>query len=96
MDPEEQACEVLRRFDLAGQVRLFQRCPLCNGVLRGVSKSKILAQLEPLTRRHYEEYQRCRDCGKVYWRGAHYPRLSCKLERILGGDRASRKTTLFP
>ncbi len=44
----------------------------------------------------YEEYQRCRDCGKVYWRGAHYPRLSCKLERILGGDRASRKTTLFP
>jgi uncharacterized protein with PIN domain len=85
INPEEQAREVLRRFDLAGRVQLLQRCPLCNGALHSVPKADILAQLEPLTQQHYEEFWRCSDCGKIYWRGAHYPRLSRKLERILGG-----------
>jgi len=85
INPEEQARAVLRRFDLAGRVQLLQRCPLCNGALHSVPKAEILAQLEPLTRQHYEEFWRCSDCGKIYWRGAHYPRLSRKLERILGG-----------
>ena len=83
MEPEEQACEVLKRFDLAGQVRLGQRCPCCNGALHSVPKEDILARLEPLTRRHYEEFQQCSACGKIYWRGSHYLRLSSKLERIL-------------
>ena len=82
-DPEEQAREVLRRFDLTGCIQLFQRCPVCNGVLYSVSKTEVLAQLEPLTREHYEEFWRCDACGKIYWRGTHYPRISRKLERIL-------------
>ena len=83
MDPEAQARDVLRRFDLAGRVQLLQRCPLCNGALQSVPKAEILTQLEPLTRQHYEEFWRCADCEKIYWRGAHYPRLSRKLDRIL-------------
>ena len=83
MNPEEQAREVLQRFDLTAQVRLAQRCPLCNGALCSVPKEKILAQLEPLTSRHYEAFQQCSDCGKIYWQGSHYLRLSNKLDRIL-------------
>jgi hypothetical protein len=83
MEPEEQARVVLQRFDLAGQVRLGQRCPLCNGALRSVPKEEVLDRLEPMTRSHYEEFQQCNGCGKIYWRGSHYLRLSSKLERIL-------------
>ena len=84
LSPRRQAREVLGRFDLAGRVQLFQRCPVCNGALHSVPKADILTQLEPLTRQHYEEFWRCPACGKIYWRGAHYPRLGRKLERILG------------
>jgi len=63
VDPEEQAREVLRRFDLAGRIQLFQRCPVCNGALHSVPKADILAQLEPLPRQHYEEFWRCAACG---------------------------------
>lgn len=90
MVPEEQAREVLKRFDLAGQVRLALRCPHCNGALRSVPKEDILARLEPLTRRHYEEFQLCSACGQIYWQGSHFQRLSGKLERILAA--AARST----
>jgi uncharacterized protein with PIN domain len=31
--------------------------------------------LPPGTRRTYQAFSRCRDCGQVYWHGAHGKRL---------------------
>lgn len=69
--PEEQVQEVLRRFDLFRQLNPFQRCIICNGTLQPVAKEDILDLLEPKTRRYYEVFCRCRDCGKIYWEGSH-------------------------
>jgi uncharacterized protein len=41
--------------------------------------------LQPGTRRTYQEFARCPDCGRVYWRGAHNPRL----QRIVAAARAA-------
>lgn len=69
--PEEQVQEVLRRFDLFRRLNPFQRCINCNGTLQPVAKEDILDLLEPKTRRYYEVFCRCRDCGKIYWEGSH-------------------------
>jgi uncharacterized protein with PIN domain len=84
-DPIEQAREVVRRFDLAGDTRPFSRCTACNGRLESVAKKDVVERIPPKTARWLDEYVRCDECGKLYWRGTHFERLEGLVERILGG-----------
>jgi uncharacterized protein with PIN domain len=74
-DPRQQAVEVLRRFNLFGQVRPFQRCLRCNAPLQPVSKQDVLDRLEPLTKQYYNEFHLCPSCNQVYWKGSHFERM---------------------
>ncbi len=82
-DPIEQAREVVRRFDLSSQARPFTRCLACNGPLIRAEKEEVFDRIPPKTARWQDEYFICRDCGKLYWRGTHYPRLRNTIRRIL-------------
>jgi hypothetical protein len=79
-DPNEQTVEVLRRFNLSNQLAPFTRCLHCNQLLQSVSKAEINEQLEPLTRKYYDEFRRCRGCGRIYWRGSHFDKLLHRIE----------------
>jgi len=81
-DPTEQTLEVVRRFDLSSKLKPFIRCIECNALLQQVDKATVLDQLEPLTRIYYDEFRRCTGCGKVFWRGSHYPKLETFLQRL--------------
>ena len=81
--PDQQLRDVLERF--APPLAPWTRCPACNGLLRPVPKSDVEASLQPGTRRTYQEFARCPDCGQVYWRGAHNRRL----ERIVAAAQAA-------
>lgn len=82
--PEEQTLEVIRRLDLRERLAPLTRCLQCNGPLATVSKDQVADQLEPLTRRYYDEFSRCTDCGKIYWAGTHYARLIRLVQRLRG------------
>ncbi len=84
-DPVEQAREVVRRFDLASQVRPFTRCLACGGVLAPVEKEEVRERIPPRVAAWRDEYLLCSRCGKLYWEGTHHPRLRATVERILGG-----------
>jgi uncharacterized protein len=75
--PDQQLRDVLERF--APPLAPWTRCTACNGRLSQVRKAEVERQLLPGTRRTYDEFARCPDCGRVYWRGAHRQRL----ERIV-------------
>ncbi len=72
--PGEQLRDVLGRF--APPLAPWTRCTACNGLLSPVPKPDVEELLLPGTRRSYQEFSRCRDCGRVYWRGAHSRRLA--------------------
>lgn len=74
--PSEQVREVIRRFQLEGSMAPFSRCLACNGLLEDVPKAEVEAQLQPMTRQLYDEFRRCRECRRPYWRGAHHARLA--------------------
>ena len=71
--PDQQLRDVLDRF--APELAPWTRCAACNGLLAAVPKSEVERELQSGTRRSYQEFARCPDCGQVYWRGAHNPRL---------------------
>ncbi|CDO28333.1 Mut7-C RNAse domain-containing protein [Mycolicibacterium porcinum] len=81
--PEEQALEVLRRLDLRRQANPFTRCVRCNGRLAAVPKEVVMDRLEPMTRRYYDEFSRCPDCGQIYWAGAHFVKLRGLVDSLL-------------
>ncbi|OFB37084.1 hypothetical protein BA059_20925 [Mycolicibacterium sp. (ex Dasyatis americana)] len=81
--PEEQTLEVLRRLDLRRRVAPFSRCVRCNGRLAAVTKEAVMERLEPLTRRYYNEFSRCPDCGQIYWAGTHFAKLRSLVDRLI-------------
>jgi uncharacterized protein len=80
--PDEQFADVLNRFD--PPLAPWTRCPACNGELAPVTKAEVEADLQPGTRRSYQEFSRCSSCGRVYWRGAHGARLEAIVAGALG------------
>ncbi len=74
-NPRRQLSEVLRRFDLLGSMKPFQRCLRCNELLRPVSKEAVEGRLPPRTQRYYNEFSVCTGCSQVYWKGPHYQRM---------------------
>lgn len=84
-DPGRQLVEVFRRFDLESSIAPFTRCSRCNGLLQDVDKDSIEHRLEPLTRRYYEQFRICADCGQIYWRGSHVERIEDLLASIHDG-----------
>jgi uncharacterized protein with PIN domain len=81
-DANEQTVEVLRRFEIFSLMAPFTRCSQCNGLLEEVAKEKIIENLEPLTRIYYEQFRRCQNCGKIYWRGSHFDKLCARIEEF--------------
>lgn len=81
--PRRQVDEVVRRFDLASRVRPFSRCADCNGRIEPVAKAAVADRLEPKTKKYYEKFYRCPDCGKIYWEGSHVDKLRERFKGVL-------------
>lgn len=77
-----QVQEVLTRFRLCDYVKPFSRCMKCNGLMEEVDKARIVDRLEHRTRLYYDEFHRCKDCDRIYWRGPHFTKI-CKWLEIL-------------
>jgi uncharacterized protein with PIN domain len=73
--PDEQLKEVVGRLDLDEMLRPFSRCGLCNGLLQSVPKETVEDDVPARTFQYVHEYYRCDQCGKVFWKGTHWPRL---------------------
>jgi uncharacterized protein with PIN domain/sulfur carrier protein ThiS len=73
--PHRQLVEVLRRFGPL-DLQPFSRCLRCNDLLRTVPKSAVDSALLPRTRQHYERFEVCSGCGRIYWKGSHWKRLT--------------------
>ena len=74
-DPRLQLVEVLRRFNLFSSTEPFTICMCCNSLLRPVSKEAIIHRLPPKVKECFDEFQLCRSCDQIFWKGGHYSRM---------------------
>jgi hypothetical protein len=82
-EPMAQFHEVMQRFDLYKCIEPFGRCTKCNGEVITVNKTDIIDQLQPGTRRHYDSFWQCRDCGQIYWEGSHYQHMQQTTDQVI-------------
>jgi uncharacterized protein with PIN domain len=78
---EDQLRLVVEHF---GLVRGQSRCMACNGELDAVSREAIEDPVPPGVLRDHERFFLCRGCGRVFWHGLHWQRISARLERVFG------------
>ena len=83
--PQAQLEEVARRYALRGSEHPFSRCLECNGVLEPVPRAEVLASLPQAVAAAQREFSRCTGCGRVYWPGSHWRRLSAVVAAFRSG-----------
>ncbi len=79
---DEQMAEVraaLDRLDPAGP-EPFSRCPECNGLLGNLSAESARDLVPNYVWHTQSVFRRCPDCGRVYWKGTHWPGMQARLE----------------
>ena len=79
----EQLVEVLRRFGLAGEIRLLSRCSRCNGLLGPASPAEVRERVPERVLERHAEFSACPSCGRVYWKGTHTERIAGFVEELL-------------
>src|SRR6266581_287742 len=75
-ESEKQFREVVREFQLEGLLKPFTRCRVCNSALREVSRESVRRRVPEKVWGAQEAFTECPDCGRIFWRGTHYERLS--------------------
>lgn len=76
-----QLAMVVERFGLRFELERT-RCAACNGPLLKVDKDQLKEEVPEGTWNSHLDFWRCRDCGKVYWQGAHWKNIRGRLERF--------------
>lgn len=83
--PREQLGWVVERLDLYRLIRPFTRCMLCNGILDPVDLAEVRDRVPERVADAFQRFRRCRGCGRLYWEGSHYQRLSALVDEIRAG-----------
>ncbi|MHA1115562.1 MAG: Mut7-C RNAse domain-containing protein [Candidatus Heimdallarchaeum aukensis] len=58
------------------------RCSDCNGLLVKTDKNLIKKEVNSGTFEHFEEFWKCKSCGKIYWEGAHWADIRRKIKQV--------------
>jgi len=57
------------------------RCSTCNGQLAVASREEVRDLVPEHVFRIVHAFHRCKECGKVYWKGSHMRRMRVRLKR---------------
>jgi len=67
------------RTKLWGNPQPFSRCGECNGQLVDLPHAVAQGLVPPYVWHTQATFRRCPDCGRVYWKGTHWPALQARL-----------------
>ncbi|MEM2930266.1 MAG: Mut7-C RNAse domain-containing protein [Thermoproteota archaeon] len=82
---EEEALRLLvARFKLFFREASL-RCTVCNGELEPIDLEEAERTLGR-SLKNVETFWRCKECGKLYWRGSHWKNISRQILKLTGAE----------
>lgn len=91
LKPAAQFKELVERFGLARHARPFTLCLHCNAPLHPVARAAVAGRVPPAVWAEQTEFSTCRRCGRIYWKGSHWKRMSALLDEVLRAPCISRR-----
>ena len=80
MPVAEQLGRVTRAYELRPRA---PRCMACGAALRQVAKERVRERIPPRTARWLNDYFLCAGCGRLFWQGTHWERISRVLADLV-------------
>jgi uncharacterized protein with PIN domain len=75
---DQQLAEV--RAGLGVGPRPFSRCAVCNGLLQELTREAARPLVPAYVWCMQVEFRQCAGCGRVFWKGTHWPGVLDRLE----------------
>ncbi|PLV59475.1 Mut7-C RNAse domain-containing protein [Thermotoga sp. KOL6] len=82
-DPREQLKEVIERYDLKDWMKPFTRCIECNVEFEEIPKESVKGRVPSKVFELFNEFVRCPNCGRIYWKGTHYEHMTDFLKNVI-------------
>lgn len=60
----------------------FTICMKCNYSLQPAGEEKNKGKIPEYVYKHFNVFNICENCGRIYWPGSHYKEMKKKLENI--------------
>jgi hypothetical protein len=89
-DVREQFRDVMEKFGLDPYEHAFSRCVVCNVPLERAEREEVAEDVPPKAYEHYDRFQRCPSCGRVFWRGSHTERTLAFFREATGREPPAR------
>jgi len=83
IDLAKQLKVLADRFKITLKDDAQRRCLLCNTVLQTVEKETIGDEIPERVKAHFNFFQQCPDCHRIYWQGDHYRKMMAFLHSAL-------------
>jgi len=79
----DQLKQVLRAFSInSDSIQPFSRCMRCNTPIESIDKTSVYGMVPDYIWESHERFQRCRQCGRIYWPGSHVTRGMEKIRQL--------------
>jgi uncharacterized protein with PIN domain len=56
---------------------------VCNGLIKVIDKKDINQKLSEKTIHSFEDFYRCSNCSKIYWKGSHYKKMKKTITNLI-------------
>lgn len=81
-DTWQQLEQVVHALHLDPTLAPMSRCATCNGLLEEVSPAQARPHVPPFVGATQRQFTHCPHCGRYYWRGTHWQRVTARLARL--------------
>jgi uncharacterized protein with PIN domain len=81
-DTKDQLITLINRYHLKDHPAHFSRCIVCNTQLEVIDKEKIIDKIPPKVQKHFDYFEYCPKCDRIYWQGDHYRHMMEFLEKV--------------
>jgi len=83
-DIRKQLAQVIAAMGLGPGFDTFTRCLECNEFLVYRRKPEVRELVPPYVFRTRERFMQCPVCGRIYWQGTHWERMSEEVSGLKG------------
>jgi len=85
--PLEQLRQVITETGITeDDVRLFFRCIRCNIPIAPIDKEDVFGLVPDYTWETHSDFQICRRCERIYWKGSHWERSLERVDKLFSPD----------
>ena len=79
----EHLMDQLKQVTKSAKIKTpFARCPVCNIEIKEVKKQIVKEDVPAYVFEIHNEFKKCPQCGRVFWKGTHYKRIKKVINEI--------------